>query len=72
MGASHELHGGAQGSGRWRDPTMARARTRTKRGNRNRRDQDDRITGLEEIRNRSYIAFVRAIVGAARSRNSSR
>jgi len=27
---------------------------------------------LETIRNRRYIAFVRAVIGAARSRNSSR
>ena len=51
---------------------MARARTRSRKNNRSRRDSDDRVTVLEEIRNRRYIAFVRAIVGAARSRNSSR
>ena len=51
---------------------MTRARTRTKRSNRNRRDHDDRVTVIEEIRNRRYLAFVRAIAGAARSRNSSR
>jgi hypothetical protein len=71
-GASLEPHGDAQGSVRWRDPKMARARTRTKRSNRGRRDNDDRVTVPEEIRNRRYLAFVRAIVGAARSRNSSR
>ena len=50
---------------------MTRARTRTRKSNRNRRD-DDRGTALDEIRTRRYLAFVRAIVGAARSRNSSR
>jgi len=51
---------------------MTRARTRTKKSNRNRRDHEDRVPVVEEIRNRRYLAFVRAIVGAARVRNSSR
>jgi|RhiMetdeSRZDD1v2_1073273.scaffolds.fasta_scaffold5351390_2 hypothetical protein len=51
---------------------MARARTRNKRSNRNRRDQGHRATVHDENQNRRYIAFVRAIVGAARGRNSSR
>lgn len=33
---------------------------------------DSRAAVLETIRNRRYIAFVRAIVGATRLRNSSR
>jgi hypothetical protein len=33
---------------------------------------DNRAAVLETIRNRRYIAFVRAIVGATRLRNSSR
>jgi len=51
---------------------MPRTRTRGRKGTRARRDTEARVTVLEEIRNRRYIAFVRAIVGAARSRNSSR
>ena len=51
---------------------MTRARTRTRKNHRNRRDHDDRGIALDEIRTRRYLAFVRAIVGAARSRNSSR
>ena len=51
---------------------MTRARTRTKRSTRNRRENEDRVTVVDEIRNRRYLAFVRAIVGAARTRNSSR
>jgi hypothetical protein len=33
---------------------------------------DNQADVLEMIRNRRYVAFVRAIVGAARLRNSSR
>ena len=33
---------------------------------------DKRQLELETIRNRRYIAFVGAVIGAARSRNSSR
>ena len=50
---------------------MRRAKSRSKRS-RQRREVEDRTYVLEEIRNRRYLAFVRAIVGAARSRNSSR
>ena len=48
---------------------------RTKRGRRNGRTRtsiDKRQLELETIRNRRYLAFVRAVIGAARSRNSSR
>jgi len=51
---------------------MPRTRTRTRKGTRPRRDPEQRISALEDARNRRYIAFVRAIVGAARGRNSSR
>ncbi len=51
---------------------MTRARTRIRKGSRSRRTQGEQVVVLEEIRNRRYLAFVRAIVGAARSRNSSR
>ena len=70
-GASHEAHAAPETGGTRRDLKMTRARTRTRKSNRNRRD-DDRGTALDEIRTRRYLAFVRAIVGAARSRNSSR
>ena len=59
-----------------------RARTRVKRtktANRNRANgssdhtaADNQAEVLEVLRNRRYVAFVRAIVGAARLRNSSR
>jgi flagellar motor switch protein FliM/N len=55
-----------------REDAMPRIRTRTRKGTRPRRDPEHRISALEDVRNRRYIAFVRAIVGAARSRNSSR
>jgi hypothetical protein len=48
---------------------------RTKRGRktgRTRTGVDRRQAEIETIRNRRYIAFVRAVIGAARSRNSSR
>lgn len=51
---------------------MNRTKTRTKKSGRIRRGQVDHASVLVEIRNRRYLAFVRAIVGAARSRNSSR
>lgn len=51
---------------------MTRAKTRSRKGSRPRRASDDRTVVVEELRNRRYIAFVRAIVGAARVRNSSR
>jgi hypothetical protein len=53
------------------EATMART---TKRGRktRTRTGIDKRQLELETIRNRRYIAFVRAVIGAARSRNSSR
>jgi hypothetical protein len=51
---------------------MTRAKTRTRKGSRPRRVSIDRTLATEELRNRRYIAFVRAIVGAARIRNSSR
>lgn len=49
------------------------ART-TKRGrkSRSRTGIDKRQLELETLRNRRYIAFVRAVIGAARTRNSSR
>ena len=50
---------------------MPRAKGRSKRS-RQRREVEDRTYVIEEIRNRRYLAFVRAIIGAARSRNSSR
>ena len=60
-----------------------RARTRVKRArtvsrNRNVNGSGDHTAAdnqadvLEMLRNRRYVAFVRAIVGAARLRNSSR
>lgn len=59
-----------------------RVRTRVKRSktaNRNRANgsathtaADNQADVLEVLRNRRYIAFVRAIVGAARLRNTSR
>jgi hypothetical protein len=51
---------------------MARTRTRSRKGTRSRRDPEPRFTTVEDIRNRRYLAFVRAIVGAARGRNSAR
>lgn len=51
---------------------MTRARTRNRKGSRPSRAADARVQAVEEIRNRRYVAFVRAIVGAARVRNSSR
>ncbi|HEU5310811.1 MAG TPA: hypothetical protein VFV24_05100 [Candidatus Eisenbacteria bacterium] len=52
---------------------------RTKTANRNRANgssdhtaADNQAEVLEMLRNRRYVAFVRAIVGAARLRNSSR
>jgi len=51
---------------------MPRTRTRTRKGTRTRRDPEPRISTVEDIRNRRYVAFVRAIIGAARGRNSSR
>jgi len=51
---------------------MTRAKTRNRKGSRPRRAEDPRVQAVVEIRNRRYIAFVRAIVGAARVRNSSR
>lgn len=55
----------------------ARARTRVKRARKTNShaghtSADNHAAVLEMIRNRRYIAFVRAIVGAARLRNSSR
>ena len=56
-----------------------RGRTRVKRtkntsssANGNHTAADNQAALLEMIRNRRYVAFVRAIVGAARLRNSSR
>ena len=52
---------------------MPRTKSRGRRNGRRRsNDHDDQAAILENIRNRRYIAFVRAIVGAARARNSSR
>jgi hypothetical protein len=51
---------------------MTRAKTRNRKGSRPRRASVDRTPAIDEIRNRRYLAFVRAIVGAARVRNSSR
>ena len=48
------------------------ARTKRARKGRTRTGADRRQIELETIRNRRYIAFVRAVIGAARSRNSSR
>ena len=61
-------------------PRRARTRVkRTKTANRNRANgssehtaADNQAEVLEVLRNRRYVAFVRAIVGAARLRNSSR
>jgi hypothetical protein len=56
-----------------------RTRTRVKRAkntnanaNGHHTAADNQADVLEMIRNRRYVAFVRAIVGAARMRNSSR
>ena len=55
-----------------------RTRTRVKRAkntskaNGHHTSADNQADVLEMIRNRRYVAFVRAIVGAARLRNSSR
>ena len=55
-----------------------RTRTRVKRAkntsktNGHHTAADNQADVLEMIRNRRYVAFVRAIVGAARLRNSSR
>jgi hypothetical protein len=49
-------------------------RTRNANGNANGNHNaaDNQAELLEMLRNRRYVAFVRAIVGAARLRNSSR
>jgi hypothetical protein len=50
-----------------------RTRSRVKRSSTPKQNSaDHQAAMLEMIRNRRYIAFVRAIVGAARLRNSSR
>ncbi len=51
---------------------MNRARTRSRKGGRIRKSSVPHDPVLDEMRNRRYLAFVRAIVGAARLRNSSR
>ena len=50
-----------------------RTRSRVKRSRTPKQNPaDHQAAMLEMIRNRRYVAFVRAIVGAARLRNSSR
>jgi hypothetical protein len=50
-----------------------RTRSRVKRSRTMKQNAADHQAALlEMIRNRRYVAFVRAIVGAARLRNSSR
>jgi hypothetical protein len=51
---------------------MARTKQRVRRTRSQREVQTVVQRGIEEIRTRRYLAFVRAIVGAARSRNAAR
>ena len=48
------------------------SRTRNVNGNGDHTAADNQADVLEMLRNRRYVAFVRAIVGAARLRNSAR
>jgi hypothetical protein len=51
---------------------MARTKQRGRRSRVQRESRTEETRAVEEIRTRRYLAFVRAIVGAARGRNASR
>jgi len=51
---------------------MSRTKQRGRRSRSRREAPNQAARVIEEIRTRRYLAFVRAVVGAARSRNASR
>ena len=51
---------------------MPRTKQRARRTRSQREVRNEEARVIEEVRTRRYLAFVRAIVGAARGRNAAR